>query len=67
MKVIDEFDVSDSTRLRLQIGEYKDRERVDLRQYILKGDSYIATKRGIFFDSEWIPKFLEMVEKLKLE
>jgi len=32
MKVIDEFDVSDRMKLKLQVGEYRDQERIDFRQ-----------------------------------
>lgn len=65
MKVLDEFDVSDRTKLRLQVGEYRDQERIDIRQYIKVDDEFIATKKGINFSSEWIDKFLTMVEKLR--
>ena len=65
MKVLDEFDVTDRTKLRLQVGEYRGEERVDLRQYIKVDNEYIPTKKGINFSSEFIDKFLLMVEKLK--
>ena len=65
MKVLDEFDVTDRTKLRLQVGEYRDQERIDLRQYIKVDNEYIPTKKGINFSSEFIDKFLLMVEKLK--
>lgn len=65
MKVIDEFDISDSAKLKLSIGEFRGSERVDLRQYFKVNDEYIPTKKGVNFDSEWIPKLIEMVEKLR--
>ena len=65
MKVLDEFDVSDRMKLRLQVGEYRDQERIDLRQYIKIDNEYIPTKKGVNFSSEWLDKFFLMVEKLK--
>jgi len=65
MKVISQLDVTDRKRLILSIGEYRGEERVDLRQSVLVDKDYIPTKKGINFNSEWINKFLEMVEKLK--
>jgi len=68
MRVIDEFLISDNTKLRLQVGEFRGSERIDLRQYI-KGadDEFIPTKKGVNFDSEWLPDFLAMVKKLENE
>lgn len=65
MKVIDEFLVSDRAKLRLQVREYRDAERVDIRQYIKVDKDYIPTPKGINFNSEWIDKFISMAEKLK--
>ena len=65
MKVIDELEITDTTKLTLSIGEYRGSERVDLRQYFKVDDEYIPTKRGVNFNSEWIPNFLKMVNKLK--
>ena len=65
MKVLDEFDVTDRTKLRLQVGEYRDQERIDIRQYIKVDNEFIPTKKGVNFSSEWLDKFLAMVEKLK--
>lgn len=71
MKQIGELEVTDNGKLILSIGEWKDKgERVDLRLYVKsKNDDskYIPTPRGIFFDSEWLPDFITLVEKLKLE
>lgn len=67
MKLLDEFDVSDRTKLKLQIGEYKDQERIDLRLYLKVDNEFIPTKKGINFSSEWLDRFIEMVEKLKEE
>jgi len=65
LKVIDELEISDNTKLKLSIGEYRGSERVDLRQYFKVDDDYIPTKKGINFNSEWIDDFLLMVNKLK--
>jgi len=65
MKVISELEISDSAKLKLSIGEYRGSERVDLRQYYKIDNDYKPTKRGINFDSEWIPKFLAMIDKLR--
>ena len=65
MKLINEFDITDRTKLRLQVGEYRDQERIDIRQYIKIDNEFIPTKKGINFSSEWLDKFLAMVEKLK--
>lgn len=65
MKELAVLDVTDRKRLVLSIGEYRGEERVDLRQSVLVDKDYIPTKKGINFNSEWINKFLEMVEKLK--
>jgi len=67
MKVIDSLDVTDRKRLVLSIGEYRGEERIDLRQNVLVDKEFIPTRKGINFSSEWIDKFIEMVEKLKLE
>jgi len=65
LQIIDEFDVTDRTKLRLQVGEYRDQERIDLRQYIKVDNEYIPTKKGVNFSSEWLEKFFLMVDKLK--
>ena len=65
MKLIDEFDVTDRTKLKLQVGEYRDQERIDIRQYIKVDNEFIPTKKGINFSSEWLDKFIGMVDKLR--
>lgn len=65
MKVISELDVTDNKRLILSIGEFRNDERVDLRQYVKVKDEYIPTRKGINFSVEWVEKFIGMVEKLK--
>ncbi|MBA7552215.1 hypothetical protein ES705_44770 [subsurface metagenome] len=72
MKQLAELEVTDNKKLVLAIGEYKGDERIDLRQYIkVKAkkdeDKYIATKKGINFNSEWLDGFVEMVKKLEDE
>ncbi|GAG74613.1 unnamed protein product [marine sediment metagenome] len=65
MKEIAVLDVTDRKRLILSIGEYRGEERIDLRQSVLVDKEWILTRKGINFSTEWIDKFLEMVEKLK--
>lgn len=65
MKLLDEFSVTDRINLRLQIGEYRGPERIDLRQYIKVDKQFIPTPKGINFSSEYIDRFLEMANKLK--
>jgi len=65
MKLINEFDITDRMKLRLQVGEYEGSERVDIRQYIKVDNEFIPTKKGINFSSEWLEKFFLMVDKLR--
>lgn len=65
MKEIAYLDVTDRKRLVLSIGEFRGEERVDLRQSVLVDKDWILTRKGINFSTEWIDKFLELVEKLK--
>ena len=65
MKVLNEFDITDRTKLRLQVGEYRDQERIDIRQYIKVDNEFIPTKKGINFSSEWLEKFFTMIDKLR--
>jgi len=69
MKKLGELEITDKSKLVLSIGEYKDRERIDLRMYVKSKneDKEIPTKKGIFFDSEWLPDFIKMVRKLENE
>ena len=73
LKEIAQLDVTDNKRLILSIGEFRGIERVDLRQYVRvknqenQKDEFIATRKGINFDSEWLPDFLKMVNKLSDE
>ena len=68
MRVVDEFLISDNTKLRLQVGEFRGSERIDLRQYI-KGadDEFLPTKKGVNFNAEWLPDLIKMVKKLENE
>ncbi len=45
MKLLNEFDVSDRMKLRLQVGEYRGQERIDLRQYIKIDNEFMPTKK----------------------
>ena len=65
MKEIAVLDVTDRKRLILSIGEYRGEERIDLRQSVLVDKEWILTRKGINVSTDWIDKFLEMVEKLK--
>jgi len=68
MKKIGEIEVTDQSKLILSFGEYKDQgERIDLRLYVKSKDEkdYIATKKGVFLSSEYLPHFIEIVDKLK--
>jgi len=68
MKKIGELEVTDQSKLILSIGEYKNQgERIDLRLFVKSkdGDKYIPTPKGIFFSGEYLPHFIEIVNKLK--
>ena len=65
MKILSELEVTDNKKLVLSIGEYRDEERIDLRQYVKVEDEYIPTKKGVNFSGEWLDKFIEMIDKLK--
>lgn len=67
MKKIGELEIADRSKLILSIGEYKGRERIDLRIYVRSKNKEIPTRRGIFFDSEWLPDFIKMIRKLEKE
>lgn len=65
MREIGQIDVTDNKRLILSIGEYREQERIDLRQYVKVDDKYIPTPKGVNFNSEWLPNFIKMVRKLE--
>lgn len=65
MKVVSQLDVTDRKRLVLSIGEYRDQERIDLRQHVLVDKEWLPTRKGINFSAEWIDKFIEMIGRLK--
>jgi len=67
MKTLAELEIKDNVKLVLARGEYRGSERIDLRQYYKRDGEYIATKKGINFNSEWLDDFIEMIEKLKDE
>jgi hypothetical protein len=67
MKQLAELEITDNKKLILSMGEFRGGERIDLRQFIKVEDKYIATKKGINFDAEWLDGFVKMVEKLKYE
>jgi hypothetical protein len=65
MEKLAEIQTTDNVKIVLSKGEYRGSERVDIRQYFLKDDEYIATKKGINFNTEWVDQFLEMLEVLR--
>lgn len=65
MKKLAELEITDNKKLILSIGEFQGSERIDLRQFIKVDGKYIATKKGINFDAEWLDSFVEMIEKLR--
>jgi len=68
MKKIGELEITDQSKLVLAIGEYKNQgERIDLRLFVKSknNDRYVPTKKGIFFSSEYLPAFIEIVRKLE--
>lgn len=67
LKEIAQLDVTDNKKLILSIGKFRNEERVDLRQYVKVKNEFIATRKGINFNSEWLPDFVKMVRKLENE
>ncbi|MBA7579850.1 hypothetical protein ES695_19515 [Candidatus Atribacteria bacterium 1244-E10-H5-B2] len=67
MKQLAELEITDNKKLILSMGEFRGSERIDLRQFIKVDDKYIATKKGINFDAEWLDSFVKMVKKLEDE
>ena len=65
MKELAILDVTDNKRLILSVGEFRNDERVDLRQYVKVKDEYIPTRKGINFSVEWIKKFIAKIDRLK--
>ena len=65
MEKLAELQTKDNVKIVLSKGEYRGSERIDIRQYFEKDGEYIATKKGINFNAEWIDQFLEMVEVLR--
>jgi len=65
MKILSELEVTDNKKLVLSIGEYRDEERIDLRQYVKVENEYIPTRKGINFSGEWLDKFVKMIRKLE--
>lgn len=72
MRQLGEFQITDNKKLVLAIGEYRGDERIDLRQHVKvkakkSEDKWIATRKGVNFNSEWLDGFVEMVGKLRDE
>lgn len=64
MKEIAILDITDNKRLILSIGNFRNDERVDLRLFVKIDNEFIPTKKGINFNSEWLPDFVKMINKL---
>jgi len=65
MKEVGYLDISDNKRLVLSVGDFRGTERIDLRENYLNEDGeYGHTKRGINFNSEWLPDFVKLINKL---
>jgi len=64
MKVLNKFEITDNKKLVLSVGEFRGVERIDLRQYVKVNEEYIPTPKGINLSSEWVDKFIAMVNKL---
>ncbi len=65
METLAELQTTDNVKIVLSKGEYRGSDRIDIRQYFLKDGEYIATKKGINFNAEWVDQFLEMIEVLR--
>lgn len=65
MQKLAELNIKDNVKLVLSKGEYRGSERIDIRQYFEKDGEYIATKKGINFNAEWVDDFIKLVEKLR--
>lgn len=65
MKEVGYLDISDTKRLVLTLSDFRGIERVDLREnYLNKEGSYNPTRRGVNFNSEWLPGFVKLINKL---
>lgn len=70
MQEVGHLDIADNKRLVLSIGEFRGEERIDLRENylnkscnLLRGD-WNPTRRGANFNSEWLPDFIKLINKL---
>ena len=65
IKEIGHLDISNTKKLVLSISNFRGTERIDLREHYLNKDgNYGYTKRGVNFNSEWLPDFVLLVNKL---
>jgi len=65
MPEIGYLDITDNRRLILSISEFRGVERIDLREnYLNKEGDYNPTRRGVNFNSEWLPGFVKLINKL---
>ncbi|MBA7568079.1 hypothetical protein ES695_15885 [Candidatus Atribacteria bacterium 1244-E10-H5-B2] len=66
MKEVSHLDIADNKRLVLSISQFRGVERIDLKENFLnKEGAFNPFKRGVNFNTEWIDKFIAMVEKLE--
>lgn len=65
MPEIGHLDITDNKRLVLSISEFRGVERIDLREnYLDKEGDYNPTRRGVNFNSEWLPGFVKLINRL---
>lgn len=65
MQTIGYLDITDNKRLVLSVSEFREQERIDLREnYLDKEGDYNPTRRGVNFNSEWLPGFVKLINKL---
>ncbi len=65
MRNVGYLDITDTKRLVLSISEFRGVERIDLREnYLSKEGDYNPTRRGVNFNSEWLPGFVKLINKL---
>ena len=65
MSEVGYINVTDNKRLVLTISDFRGKERIDLREnYLNKEGTYNPTRKGVSFDSEWLPGFVKLINKL---
>lgn len=65
MKEIGHVDITDAKRIVLSVGQFRGTERIDVREHFLNREKgFNPSRRGINFDSEWLEKFVKLINKL---